>query len=249
MQQPSTKLDYEHLDGTVPVAYPPRLEERARELRGILEAGIRELSSLVGVEPPAIRALLLADEDWREAPRDNTRPYPPGLPYFTLSTFPPTLVLPGRLSPAFEPHAETTLPLTVWHELAHAFLLQKKMVRAPSWLQEFMPQAAAAAVARRTELPLEEHIQQAATDTNLDVRTFGGPADAKRQMAFQNALLLLGDAALEEFGEGFLGTLVRALWDEENIVNGRRAEELLAYALGDGGREWLAARSEFREEI
>ena len=246
MQQPSTYPDYERLGGAVPVVYPPRLEERARKLRGILQAGGRELSTVFDVEPPALQALLIADEDLREAPRDNERPYPPGLPYFTRSTFPPTLVLPERLSPAFEPHTEATLPLTVWHELAHAFLLQREMVRVPSWLQEFVPQAASAAVARRIRLPLEEHLSQT-SGPGFDVRAFGGPADAKRQMAFQNELLALGDAALEEFGEGFLGRLVRALWDEENIVSGRRAEKLLAETLGDDGREWVASRPEFRE--
>lgn len=248
MQQPSAYQDYERLEGAVPVVYPPRLEDRARELRGTLQAGSWELSLLLGVEPPALQALLVADEDWREAPRDNARPYPPGLPYFTRATLPPTLVLPERLSSAFEPRTEATLPLTVWHELTHAFLLREDLVRTPPWLREFVPQAAAAAVARRTGLPLDGHLSQADQGTDFDVRAFGGPADAERQIAFQNALLVLGDAALEEFGEEFLGKLVRALWHEENIVNERRAEELLAGALGDSGEEWLASRPEFREE-
>lgn len=247
MQESSTHRNYDRLDGVVPVVYPPDLEERAQELRDILQTGSRELSSVLGAEPPALQALLVADEDWREAPR-AALPYPPGLPYFTRSTLPPTLVLPERLSPAFEPQAEATLSLTVWHELAHAFLLREELVRTPPWLREFVPQAAAAAIARRTGRPLEEYFSQAGLDTDLDVRTFGGPADSKRQMEFQNALLALGNAALEEFGEQFLGRLVRALWDEGNIVNGRRAEELLVGALGDGGREWLATRPEFREE-
>ena len=195
-----------------------------------------------------MQALLVANEDWREAPRDNERPYPPGLPYFTRSTLPPTLVLPERLSPVLEPHTDATLPLTVWHEQVHAFLLQKEIVRMPAWLGEFVPQAAAAAVALKTDLPLQQHLAQA-PDTVLDVRALGGPADARRQMEFQNALLALGYDALQEFGEEFLGRLVRALWDEENIVSGRRAEELFGDALGDGGREWLAARPEFGEEI
>lgn len=247
MQDLSPHPDYERLDGAVPVLYPPGLEDRARELRDILATGNRELSSLLDTEPPALRALLVADEDWREAPRENSRPYPPGLPYFTRATLPPALVLPERLSPAFGPHTEATLPLTVWHELAHAFLLQREMVRTPSWLRELVPQAASAAVARRTGTPLGEHLSRAGGGPGFDVRASGGPADAGRQMAFQNALLALGDAALEEFGEGFLRRLVHALWDEESVVNGRRAEELLAGALGDGGREWLASRPEFRE--
>ncbi|MDQ4106356.1 MAG: hypothetical protein M3157_04175 [Actinomycetota bacterium] len=247
MQEPSTHSDYERLDGAVPLLYPPGLEERALELRGILETGSRELSSLLGMEPPALQALLVADEDWREAPRESVRPYPPGLLYFTRATLPPVLVLPERLSPAFGPRTEATLPLTVWHELAHAFLLREETVRTPPWLREFVPQAAAAAVARRTGTPLEEHLSRAEAEAGFDVRAFGGPADAGRQMAFQNALLALGNDALEEFGEEFLGRLVRALWDEESVVNGRRAEELLADSLGDGGREWLASRPEFRE--
>lgn len=64
-------------------------------------------------------------------------------------------------------------------------------------------------------------------------------------MVFQNLLLLLGAAAVEEFGDGFLKRLVHALWEETDIVNEERAEELLADALGSGGREWLASRPEF----
>jgi hypothetical protein len=42
-----------------------------------------------------------------------------------------------------------------------------------------------------------------------------------------------------------LRVLARALWAEEDVVDERRAEELLAVALGPGGREWLASRPEF----
>jgi len=56
---------------------------------------------------------------------------------------------------------------------------------------------------------------------------------------------LLGADAVEGFGDGFLKRLVRALWEETDVVNEERAEELLANALGPGGREWLASRPEF----
>ncbi|MDQ5813293.1 MAG: hypothetical protein M3289_01030, partial [Actinomycetota bacterium] len=72
-----------------------------------------------------------------------------------------------------------------------------------------------------------------------------GHVDAEEQMAFQNLLLLFGVAALEEFGEGFLERLVHAMWEETNTVDEERAEELLANALGSGGRTWLRSRPEF----
>jgi hypothetical protein len=58
-------------------------------------------------------------------------------------------------------------------------------------------------------------------------------------------LLVLASAALEEFGEDFMRRLFYGLWDEDEIVDEERAEELLAGALGPGGREWLASRPEF----
>ena len=64
-------------------------------------------------------------------------------------------------------------------------------------------------------------------------------------MSFQNLLLLLGAAALKEFGEGFLQNIFHALWEEAETVDGERAEELLRDALGQGGREWLVSRPEF----
>ena len=137
------------------------------------------------------------------------------------------------------------MPLAVWHELAHAFLLSREVVRAPAWLGEFVPQAASAALARRLGLPLEDHLSRIDGQPGFTVRGFRGPAVAEAQMSFQNLLLLLGVAALERFGEDFLLRIVHALWQEDDVVDEERAEELLADALGPGGREWLASRPEF----
>jgi hypothetical protein len=236
---------YERLDAEVPVIYAPRLAGRAGELSGYLTQGYRALGRILSVERPWIMAYLVADEDWREAPRENARPYPPGLPYFTRSVEPPALVLPGDLSPVFRPRTTAMLPLTVWHELAHAFLLGREIVRTPAWFGEFVPQAASAAVARRVGLPLEEHLSRIERNPGFTVRGFRAPAGAGDQMSFQNLLLLLGAAALEEFGEGFLKSIFHALWEEDEIVDGERAEKLLGGALGQGGQEWLMSRPEF----
>ena len=234
---------YERLDGGVPVVHPPGMDERATEVRRLLETGISSLSEILGDEPPELEALLVADGDWEDAPRDNARPYPLGLPYFTRAVRPPALVLPETLSPAFQPRTAATGALVVWHELAHAHLLREPLVRTPSWLREFVPQALSAAVAKRTGLPLEEHLAQIGRDPGFTVRGFSS-TDAGRQMAFQNLLLLLGAAAVERFGDGFLRTLAHALWEEREFVGEGRAEELLADALGPGGREWLLSRPE-----
>jgi hypothetical protein len=236
---------YERLDGEVPVLHAPRLAERAAEVQGYLGQGYSTLAEILSVEPPEIVVLLVADEDRDEAPRENARPYPPGLPYFTRSVEPPALVLPEGLSPAFTPRTTATLPLTVWHELAHAFLLRREVVRTPAWLGEFVPQAAAAAVARRAGLSLDKHLARIDGEPGFTVRSFRSHTGADDQMSFQNLLLLLGAAALEEFGEGFLKRLVHALWEEDEVVDEERAEKLLATALGPGGREWLASRPEF----
>jgi hypothetical protein len=235
---------YGRLDGPVPVVHPPGLEERATEVQDLLEAGASALSEILAAELPRIEALLVADEDWVEAPRENERPYPPGLPYFTRAARPPTLVLPQTLSPAFRPRTAATGALVVWHELAHAFLLREPLPRTPAWLREFIPQALSAAVARRVGLPLDEHLEEIERSPGSTFRGSSGQADAARQMAFQNLLLALGAAALESFGEGFLRTLALALWSEEDVVDEERAEELLAASLGPCGREWLKSRPE-----
>ena len=98
----------------MPVLYAPRLAGRAAELSGLLAQGYRTLGQILSAEPPRIIAYLVADEDWRGAPRENARPYPPGLPYFTRSVEPPALVLPEELSTVFRPRTAATLPLTVW---------------------------------------------------------------------------------------------------------------------------------------
>jgi hypothetical protein len=229
----------------VPVLHAPRLAEKAGEVQGYLAQGYRTLAEVLSVEPPEIAALLVADEDWDEAPRENAQPYPPGLPYFTRSVEPPALVLPEGLSSVFRPRTQATLPLTVWHELAHAFLLRQEVVRTPAWLREFVPQAASAAVARRVGHSLVEHLPRIDRGAGFTVREFRGQASAGDQMTFQNLLLLLGAAAIEEFGDGFLKKLVHALWEEDEVVDEAQAEELLEDALGPGGREWLVSRPEF----
>ena len=240
-----TPAGYRHLDGDVPVLYAPHLEAKALEVRDYLGEGYKALSGMLSVEPPGVCALLVADEDWKVAPRDNARPYPPGLPYFTRTVEPPALVLPADLSSVFGPRTDATLPLTCWHELAHAFLLSREVVRTPAWLGELVPQVASAAIARRVHLSLEDHLSQVDREPGFTVRNFRGTAVARDQMSFQNLLLVLASAAMEEFGEGFLRRLFYGLWQEDEIVEEERAEELLADALGPGGREWLASRPEF----
>ena len=236
---------YERLDGAVPVAYPPGMDDRAEEAQRLLDTGIEALSEVLGVEPPEITALLVAEEDWNHAPRESSRAYPYGLPYFTRSVRPPVLVLPEEVTNAITPRTEATAPLVVWHESAHAFLLRKEIVKTPTWLGEFVPQASAAIVARRAGLPLGEHLSRIEADPDFTVRTLNGRADAGRQMAFQNLLLSLAAAALEPFGEEFLRRLVHRLWKETEVVDEIRAEELLAGSLGPGGRGWLESRPEF----
>ena len=236
---------YGRLDGPVPVVHPPGLEERATEVHDLLEIGATTLSEILAVEPPGIVALLVADKDWEGAPRENERPYPPGLPYFTRAARPPTLVLPETLSPAFRPRTATTGALVVWHELAHAFLLREPLPRTPTWLREFIPQALSAAVARRVGPPLDEHLNEIEQRPGSTVLGPEGRADPARQMLFQNQLLALGAEALESFGEGFLRTLAHALWSEEDVVDEERAEKLLAGSLGPGGSKWLKSRPEF----
>ena len=241
---PAAFPGYERLNGEIPVVYAPETEEWASELSLLLNTGAAALSTLRGVGLPELEAMLVADEDWNEAPREGERAYPKGLPYFTRSARPPALVLPATLSPVFRPRTQATYPLVVWHELAHAFLLQKEVVRTPAWLGEFVPQAASAAVARRVELPLDEHLGMIDREPGFTIRELRGHADAGEQMAFQNLLLLVGAEAIEEFGDEFLKRLVRNLWEKTDVVNEERAEELLADALGLGGREWLASRPE-----
>ena len=241
---PAAFPGYERLNGEIPVVYAPETEEWASELSLLLNTGAAALSTLLGVGLPELEAMLIADEAWNEAPREGERAYPKGLPYFTRSARPPALVLPATLSPVFRPRTQATYPLVVWHELAHAFLLQKEVVRTPAWLGEFVPQAASAAVARRVELPLDEHLGMIDREPGFTIRELRGHADAGEQMAFQNLLLLVGAEAIEEFGDEFLKRLVRNLWEKTDVVNEERAEELLADALGPNGRKWLASRPE-----
>lgn len=236
---------YRRLDGPVPLFHAPRLAEEAGGVREYLSRGSESMAGILGSEAPGSRAYLVADEDWDLTPRENQRPYPSGLPYFTRSVEPPALVLPEELSPVFRPRTEALLPLVVWHELAHAFLLNREITKTPGWLGELVPQAVSAAVAGRVGLRLEDHLEQVDPDPGFTVRSFSSPADAEEQMKFQNLLLLFGAAALEEFGDGFLKRIFRALWDEKDVVGADRAEELLARSLGPGGREWLRSRPEF----
>ena len=50
---------------------------------------------------------------------------------------------------------------------------------------------------------------------------------------------------MTQLRDGFLKKLVHALWEETEVVDEERAEELLASAVGPGGQEWLRSRPEF----
>ncbi|WP_047865931.1 hypothetical protein [Rubrobacter aplysinae] len=237
--------EYPRLEGEngAVVRHAPHLPLLGREVLAHLETGLAALPEMLGISAPALEALVVAGDDWDAAPRDNSRPYPRGLPYFTRATEPPALVIPERLSGAIQPRTGATLPLVVHHELAHAFLAGVVAVRIPSWLRELPPQAASAAVARREALPLDEHLTRMESP-GFTIRGFHTPAAAGEQMAFQNLLLRLGAAALAGFGEAFLPRLVAAL-RRETELDESRAEDLLAEALGPGGREWLDSQEEF----
>lgn len=245
MQDEAILPGYERLPGDIPVVCAPEHRSLAEKTGHVLETGATRLSRMLGVDPPELQALLVSEKDWEAAPREGERVYPPGLPYFTRSLLPPALVLPAFISPVFRPRTVATYPLIFWHELAHAFLLQNDVVRTPAWLGELVPQAASAAIARGSGLPFEEHLNRIDREPGFTVRSLKGHADADRQMSFQNLLLVLGAGAVEEFGDGFLKRLVHALWEESDAIDEARAEELLADALGPGGRMWLRSRPEF----
>ena len=186
----------------------------------MLAAGSAALSEILGVEPPELEALLVADADWNRAPRENERPYPPGLPYFTRAASP----RPGAARDAL-PHLPAShrryVPLCSGTSWRTPFCSREPLPRTPAWLRELVPQALSAAVARRTGLPLERHLEKIDRKPGFTARSFGGRADAGAQMAFQNLLLALGDAAVEEFGEGFLeSALARALGRERRRRRG-----------------------------
>jgi hypothetical protein len=225
------------------VRHAPSQAERGREVLACLEGGLEKLPGVLGLTAPDLEALVVADDDWNEAPRDNPRPYPRGLPYLTRAAPPRTLVIPASLSAAIRPRTEITLPLVVSHELAHAFLAGAVAAHTPPWLRELPPQTASAAVVRREGLPLNDHLTNV-TSPGFTIRGFRIPAGAEDQMSFQNLLLRLGAAALEDFGEGFIRRLVDSL-SREDTVDEARAEKSLAEALGEGGAGWLATREEF----
>ncbi len=216
----------------------------ASEVGEHLKVGRARLTAILGTTVPELQALVVPEKEWSHAPREAESPYPFGLPYFTRSTTPPALVLPEKLSGVLQPRTRLTLPLAVWHELAHAFFLQGEVVRIPLWLGEFTAQAAAAAVAFREGLSLEGHLSTVERP-GFTVRGFELPASASAQMSFQNLLLSFGAAAIERFGDEFVGRLVGSLWEESEVVDEARAEGLLVSSLGKGGREWLAGREEF----
>lgn len=228
------------------VLHAPALTDRGRQVLDHLESGFATVPDLLGLPAPALEAMIVADEEWSQAPRESSRAYPTGLPYFTRATNPPALVLPETLSAAIQPRTPATLPLVVHHELAHAFLAGRMAARPSAWLRELPPQATSAAMARREGQPLDEHLSEIpeVRSPGFTIRSFRTPAGAEAQMAFQNLLLKLGAAALEEFGEGFLVRLSSALC-EGCELDEARAAGVLADALGEGGREWLASRKEF----
>ncbi len=153
---------YETLAGPLKVYYPVGSETMARWISQSIERAAKLLTRLLDAPMPEMVILLVAPEDWQNAPQDEPddaaeEPDAAGtsestdtpnslLPYWTSATEPPVLVIPTQLDPIIGSDTPEKLAFLIFHELTHAYLEADPRpwpLESPLWSDEWQMQFAA----------------------------------------------------------------------------------------------------------
>lgn len=247
---------YQTLADPVLVHYPPGQDAQARQVLQWVDEANKLLAGLLVIPAPEMGILLIAPEDWQDAPRDEPEETVMMLPYWTNSTEPSTLVVPTELDPIMGSFAPEKLAFLLFHEVAHAFVASDPRpwpAESPLWADEWQLQFAALwlyqMIYHTTGVVMFDlHLQnreifepEADGKTPVTVRGFDWYEDTTPQDYLEYTLLLerFADDLLERYDPDILPRFIElyrkegVTWLSDEITN------LLGIALGDGGEAWL----------
>ena len=247
---------YQTLAEPISVYYPAGHETQAREVLQWVDEASRLLASLLNIPAPAMQVLLVAPEDWQDAPRDEPEETAMMLPYWTDSTEPSTLVVPTELDSIMGSFSPEKLAFLLFHEVAHAFVASDPRpwpLESPLWADEWQLQFAALWLYQQIYhttgmVMFDLHLQnrdifepEADGKTPVTVRGFDWYEDTAPQDYLEYTLLLerFADDLLERYDPDILPRFIElyrkegVTWLSDEITN------LLGLVLGNGGEAWL----------
>ena len=246
---------YGTLSEPVTMRYPPGHEALARQVGHYIERANKLLSQLLSLKPPAMEILLVAPQDWKFVPHEETEEPDLLLPYWTDVTEPPSLVIPTQLDPIMGNNSPEKLSFLVFHELAHAFLEADTRPwpnECPLWADEWQMQFAALWLAQQIfdvrgvvmvdlhETFVDIFHPEPDGKTPTTVRGFDWYEDTTPRDYLEYTLLLERLAAdlLAKYDASILPRFLESYRDEFVLLSDDVTEKL-ANVLGEDGIGWL----------
>lgn len=252
---PFSKQQYRMLSEPVTIYYAPDQQKRARQVGRALDQANRLLSQLLALPVPPLEILLVAPEDWKFAPHDESEEPDLLLPYWTDATDPPSLVIPTHLDPIMGNDTPEKQAFLAFHELAHAFLESDPRpwpLESPLWADEWQMQFAALWLVQqisgvRGMVMTDLHEKYAEIfepepdgKTPVTVRGFDWYEDTTVRDYLEYTLLLERFATdlLANYDASILPRFLDS-YREELVLLSDDVTEKLAAVLGEGGTGWL----------
>jgi len=247
---------YQTLAQPVRLYYPAGQDTLARRVMQWVEEANRLLAGLLAIPAPAMEILLVAPEDWQNAPKDEPEETSIMLPYWTEVTQPSTLVVPTELDPIVGRFSQEKLAFFLFHEVVHAFLASDPRpwpLESPLWADEWQLQFAALWLYHQIYhttgvVMFDLHLQyreifepEADGKTPVTVRGFDWYEDTTPQDYLEYTLLLerFADDLLERYDASILPRLIELYRKEGVVWLSDEITHLLGIVLGEGGEAWL----------
>jgi len=247
---------YETLAEPMTVYYPTGQDTLARWIFQSIEKANELLAQLLNTPAPEMEILLVAPDDWQNAPGEEPEESFIMLPYWTDTTDPSTMVVPLQLDSITGRYSQEKLAFLLFHEVAHAFLAcdpHPWPLESPLWADEWQLQFAAlwlyqqiyhttGVVMFDLHLAYREIFEpEADGKTPVTVRGFDWYEDTTPQDYLEYTLLLerFADDLLERYKPDILPRFIELYRREGVIWLSDEVTNLLGVTLGAGGEAWL----------
>lgn len=247
---------YETLAEPTTIYYPAGQDALARRVLQSVNKASKLLAQLLDTLAPEMEILLVAPEDWQNAPGEEPEETFIMLPYWTDATEPSTMVVPMQLDPIMGSYSHEKLAFLLFHEVVHAFFAGDPHpwpLESPLWADEWQVQFAALwlyqQIYHTTGIVMADlHMQyreifepEADGKTPITVRGFDWYEDTTPQDYLEYTLLLerFADDLLERYDAAILPRFIELYRKEGVIWLSDEVTNLLGITLGDGGEAWL----------
>jgi hypothetical protein len=247
---------YETLAEPLTVYYPTGEEALARWIFQTVDRAGTLLATLLGQPLPEVELLIVAPQDWSNAPHDEPEELDNPHPYWTDVTSPPCIVVPLQLDPIFGQATREKLAFNLYHEVVLAFLEADPRPypnEYPLWADEWQIKFAALWLSQQingqkgivnTDLYQKyAEIFEPEEDgkTPITIRGFDWYDDTTPEDYLCYELLLEQFAVdlLAHVGPEVLPRFLELYRKDYDVLLSDDVTEMLGSVLGKGGGQWL----------